>query len=163
MTPKEPSDLDPPFRFGALEERVAGLERGQVQVVAALDSLAREVRERSKFPWPAIWGGISVLLVLVSMMGAIVIWGFNSYLGGIQGTFDRMQAQVEKVDDSIVPRGEHQERWRALEAADTVTQREIDAIRSDLGASFTLNDTLKTLVERIERLEALRLQVSAAP
>lgn len=105
------------YNVGALEERVTGLERGISQMAASVDALAHEVRERYKFPWPAIWGGISVLLVLVSMMGAIVIWGFNSYLGGIQGTFDRMQGQIQIIDDSIVPRGEHEERWRATAAA----------------------------------------------
>lgn len=151
---------DPDFTLGALEERVTGLERGVEHISASLDSLGRDMRERSKFPWPAVWGGVSVLLVIVGMFGGIVIWGFNSYLTSLQANMTGLQSQIITLDASIVPRGEHAERWRALEAADANAQRQIDQIRSDFGSTFSLNDTLKSFQERLERLEQLRLEQS---
>jgi hypothetical protein len=151
---------EPAYNFGALEERVSGLEHGISDVRASIDGLAREVRDRQKFPWPAIWGGMSVLLVIIGMFGAIVVWGFNSYLTSLQSTLSGLQTQVVAIDQGIVPRGEHQERWRAQEASVANVQREVDQMRNDFGSSFSLNDTLKALMERVDRLEQIRLEQS---
>lgn len=143
--------------FGALEQRVAGLER-------AVTTLADEIRGRSQIPW----GAVSVGLLILGLVMSFAIWGFNAYIGGTQQSImlvqqsagermDRFEAALMKMQDGIVPRGEHQERWRSLEGADLNLQRQVDSIRSDLGSSFSLNDALTSMSERIARLEQLRL------
>jgi hypothetical protein len=89
-----------------------------------------------------------------------VVWGFNSYLTSLQSTLSGLQTQVITIDQGIVPRGEHQERWRAQEASVANVQREVDQMRDDFGSSFSLNDTLKALMERVDRLEQIRLEQS---
>jgi hypothetical protein len=144
--------------FGALEQRVAGLER-------AVTTLADEIRGRSQIPW----GAVSACLVALGLVMAFAVWGFNAYIGGTQQSIllvqqatsermDRFEAALMKVQDGVVPRGEHEERWRSLESGDINLQRQIEQIRAELGSSFSLNDALQSISERIARLEELRLQ-----
>lgn len=72
----------------------------------------------------------------------------------------RLEADVSEIEDGIVPRGEHEEHWRSQEQRVVELQRQIDQIRTDLGSSYSLNDALTTLQERIDRLEQLRLSAS---
>lgn len=146
--------------YGALEERVTGLERAVTHISTSIDTLGKEFRERQRFPWAAIWGGVSVLLVVVGMFGAIVIWGFNSYLGGINENFNRFHADFVKLADSVVPRGEHEGHWQAQITADATLQRQIDEMRANFGATYSLGDAIRDISERLDRLEQLRLDQS---
>jgi hypothetical protein len=70
---------------------------------------------------------------------------------------DAAVAAVERgVRDALVPRGEHQERWRAQEAAAGALQRQIDALKSDLGGVYGARDVIMDLRERLERVERSR-------
>lgn len=182
------------YNVGALEERVTGIERGLSGVQASVESLAKDVRDRQKFPWPAIWGGVSVLLVVVSMFGAVVIFGFMAYIDGTSQGQDRLQTQLstflansvsrteleerrtasnqrteriedqlQRLADGIVPRGEHEGHWDTQATADAILQRQIDQMRADFGSSFSLNDTLKAIIERVDRLEQIRLEQGTRP
>lgn len=146
--------------YGALEERVTGLERAVTQISTSIEGLGKEFRERQRFPWAAIWGGVSVLLVVVGMFGAIVIWGFNSYLAGNNENFERFHADFVKLSDSVVPRGEHESTWRTQAAVDANLQRQLDELRAAFGATYSLGDAIHDLGARIERLEQIRLQQS---
>lgn len=143
--------------FGALEQRVAGLER-------AVTTLAEEIRGRSQIPW----GAVSACLVALGFVMAFAVWGFNAYIGGTQQSImlvqqastermDRFEAALMKIHDGVVPRGEHQERWRSLENADNSLQRQLDSFRAEFGSSYSLNDALQSIQARLERLEQLRL------
>jgi len=148
------------FNFGALEERVTGLEKGMAQIAASVDALAHDVRERQRFPWAAIFGGVSVLLVMIGMIGGVVVWSFNGYLATVNEAMNRQQAQLQSIVQSIVPRGEHEGHWNNEAAAEANLQRQIDQMRAEFGSTYSLNDTLKTIVQRVERLEQLRLDQS---
>lgn len=150
-----------PSNLGALEERVTGLERAVSHISASIDALGKEFRERQRFPWAAIWGGVSVLLVVIGMFGAIVIWGFNSYLGGINSNFDRFHADFVKLSDGVVPRGEHESTWQTQAAIDTNLQRQLDELRTAFGATYSLGDAIRDISNRLERLEQIRLDQSA--
>jgi Flp pilus assembly protein TadB len=144
--------------FGALEQRVAGLER-------AVTTLADEIRGRSQIPW----GAVSACLVALGLVMAFAVWGFNAYIGGTQQSIllvqqatsermDRFEAALMKVQDGIVPRGEHEGKWVTQANETANVQRQIDQMREELGSSFSLNDALQSISERIARLEELRLQ-----
>lgn len=143
--------------FGALEQRVAGLER-------AVTTLAEEIRGRSQIPW----GAVSACLVALGLVMAFAVWGFNAYIGGTQQSImlvqqassermDRFEAALTKVQDGIVPRGEHQGKWETQANEIANVQRQIDQMRSEFGSSYSLNDALKAIQGRLERLEQLRL------
>jgi hypothetical protein len=153
-----------PGNLGAIEERVTGLERAVGHISNSIDALGKEFRERQRFPWAAIWGGVSVLLVIVGMFGAIVIWGFNSYLSGMNSNFERFHEDFVKLSDSVVPRGEHEGHWEAQVTADANLQRQIDETRSLFGSTYSLGDAIDDLGRRLDRLEQLRLdQTKIAP
>lgn len=144
--------------FGALEQRVAGLER-------AVTTLADEIRGHSQIPW----GAVSVGLIILGLVMSFAIWGFNAYIGGTQQSImlvqqsagermDRFEAALMKMQDGIVPRGEHQGKWETQANETANIQRQIDQMREELGSSFSLNDALQSISERIARLEELRLQ-----
>lgn len=175
------------YNVAALDERVTGLERSVATIAQSLDGLAKEIRERQRFPWAVVLSGVSVMLFIFSMLGGIVLWSFNGYLSGNSDALDRLQSQMlisvprteyeerklatdertdrieselQRLSDSIVPRGEHAGHWQA-QATDTANlQRQIDEVRSVFGSTYSLGDAIATLQERIDRLEQLRLQQS---
>jgi ribosome-associated translation inhibitor RaiA len=70
--------------------------------------------------------------------------------------FGRIDHQLETVQGEIVPRGEHEERWRAIDAQIAVVQRQADKTASELESNYTLGDKLKELQHEIDVLQELR-------
>lgn len=147
-------------------------------VISSLDNLAKEVRERQRFPW----GAASFALGVVALLAAVITFGFMAYIGEIRGGQDNLQNQVTALSQSALPRsiaderqaqterrlltiesgivtrGEHQSQWNNQQQATADIQRQIDQLRGEVGSSYSLNDALSTIEERLERLEQLRLQ-----
>jgi hypothetical protein len=149
-----------PSNLGAIEERVTGLERAVTHISTSIDALGKEFRERQRFPWAVVLSGIGVLLLIASMFGGIVVWSFNSYLTGINETFDRFHLEFTKLSDSVVPRGEHQGHWEAQVTADAYLQRQLDELDAKFGSAYSLSDAMSQIQDRLSRLEQLRLQQS---
>ena len=148
------------FNVGALEERVSGLERSLAHIVSSLDGLAKDVRERQRFPWPAVWGGVSVLLVVIGMFGALVMYGIAANFDRDRSNIDRIETAILALTSATVPRGEHERQWLNEAQQRDDLQRQIDQLNDTFGASFSLNDTLKALMDRVDRLEQIRLDQS---
>jgi hypothetical protein len=62
--------------------------------------------------------------------------------------------QVEFVREKIVPRGEHEEKWRGNEQRLADVQRQIDVVNKAFGDTFSLRDALQQMQRRIDTLEA---------
>lgn len=85
-------------------------------------------------------------------------------LKGIDADIAKLSDRLQSVDDSIVPRGEHEERWRSQEAAvenarkeadksaDSL-QRQIDEVKQSLGGIYGARDVIRDLQARMDRLE----------
>jgi hypothetical protein len=67
----------------------------------AIDVLSSQINERSKTPWAVIWGGLSVIILL---MGFIA----NQALSPIM-------SDIHSLKDNIVTRTEHETRWASNE------------------------------------------------
>jgi predicted Abi (CAAX) family protease len=171
----------------ALEERVSGLERLVASVANSVDRLAIEVRDRQKFPWGAATFALGVIALLAAVVtfgfmayiGAIAgsqdrlqaqlsSWIDNSVSRSeleerresTSSRMERIETDIDQIDSGIVPRGEHEEHWRSQAEQVANLQRQIDVIRSEFGSSYSLNDAMTSLQDRLDRLESLRLQSS---
>ena len=69
---------------------------------------------------------------------------------------DRIERDVDGLQKSIVPRGEHAEVWAGQRSKDEGLQRQIDALRKDLSDLNTPRDTIQGMQRRIDQLEAER-------
>lgn len=74
--------------------------------------------------------------------------------------FARVDAAIAALDmrsrmdkDAVVPRGEHQERWRAGEAAVTGLQRQVDDLKTAFGGIYGARDVVIDLRQRLDRIE----------
>lgn len=80
---------------------------------------------------------------------------------------EKLAGRVEDVRDSVVPRGEHEERWRSQDAAvqnareeaekaSVSLQRQIDEVKESLGGIYGARDVIRDIQARMDRLEVLR-------
>lgn len=67
--------------------------------------------------------------------------------------FGRLDAELEKLRDQIVPRGENAEHWRGTEARELDLQRQVDEAKRFQQNLVPAADYLKALDERLRSLE----------
>jgi hypothetical protein len=69
---------------------------------------------------------------------------------------------INSIRDKIVPRGEHEEKWRAADQRFNDVQRQLEEVKRAFGDTFSLRDALQSMQKRIDGLEtansALRKQ-----
>jgi hypothetical protein len=73
-----------------------------------------------------------------------------------RGVEDRqaINAKVDAIADQQVPRKEYDERWHGADQRFVDVQRQLDALSSAFGASYSLRDALLDMKAKIDRLEA---------
>jgi exonuclease VII small subunit len=120
MNPRVPNPF--PAELAALEARVQELERGVEGVAREVRKIAERIDERGRTPWALIWSGLGVAATLVGVVGALV-------LRPIEEAQARIERRHSVLAYELVPRREHEERWRFEER------------------------TIERLENRIERLE----------
>jgi hypothetical protein len=64
-----------------------------------------------------------------------------------------IEAQARQAADAVVPRGEHQERWRSQDAGQNALQRQIDELKTALGGIYGARDVILELRERLDRID----------
>lgn len=69
----------------------------------------------------------------------------------------KLEGQVREAAAAVVPRGEHQERWRSQDAAVAAVQRQLDDLKAALGGIYGARDVILDLRERLDRVERRRL------
>lgn len=84
----------------------------------------------------------------------------------IEADIAKLEEQFRKAADATVPRGEHQERWRSIDAAILANreaytgmiadlQRQIDEVSERQGAVYGQRDIILEMQDRIDRAEQL--------
>lgn len=69
----------------------------------------------------------------------------------------RIERDLDNMQKSIVPRGEHEQTWATQRTRDDGLQRQLDQVRKDLSDLNTPRDTIQGIQRRIEELDrALR-------
>lgn len=64
-------------------------------------------------------------------------------------------AELKDMRNSVVPRGEHEQRWRSLEATDTILGARIDETRKTLAELYSPKDAFKDMQSQINDLRTV--------
>lgn len=67
----------------------------------------------------------------------------------------RVNEDIKAIERTLVPRGEHEEKWRGSDARFADVQRRIDEIKKDFGDLYSPRDAFKNMQQRIDDLERL--------
>lgn len=67
-----------------------------------------------------------------------------------------LELRAREAVAGVVPRGEHQERWRSQDAAVVSLQRQLDELKSAFGGVYGARDVIIDLRERLDRVERAR-------
>lgn len=89
-------------------------------------------------------------LVKSTVSQAELKWRSDRALEDRQNTKDALGA----LSDQQVPRKEYDERWRGADQRFVDVQRQLDALATAFGASYSLRDALLDMKAKIDRLEA---------
>lgn len=71
----------------------------------------------------------------------------------IEQRITRLEADTGSIEKGIVPRPEHEEKWRSADLRFADQQRQIDAIRTSFSDLYSPKDALKSMQARIDDLE----------
>lgn len=146
---------------GALDARLASLERGRPSL-------------------PAIIASVGVLFTIAAVIGGWITISWSQRITILETNavrielFDRLEGEVNRLRDNLVGRGEHEQKWRNQESADanldahirsevSNLQRQIDAIKTDFGGTYSLRDKIAELTEEVETLRARTYNLNAQP
>lgn len=72
--------------------------------------------------------------------------------------FKKVEGEANEHQKAIVPRGEHEEKWRSVEQRFADHQRQLDAIKADFSGLYRPRDALESIQRRLEFLESGRTQ-----
>lgn len=162
-----------PTDLGALEQRVYGLEKAVGDISSMIAGLSSKIDERSRTSWPTLASFAGVLVVVMGGLGALAYRPIEGSLNDIKGLLPlmvtraehmtalnhverdlaRLNQSVEKNEAAIVPRGEHEEKWRGNVQAQANLQRQIDEIRRDYGQTYSLRDAFAHMQRKVEDME----------
>ncbi|MCJ2108012.1 hypothetical protein MKK70_22075 [Methylobacterium sp. E-041] len=67
---------------------------------------------------------------------------------------ERIERDVDAMQKSIVPRGEHGEVWAGQRVKDEALQRQIDQVRKDVTDLNTPRDTIQGILRRLDELDS---------
>lgn len=164
-------------RVENLSNRVAGLEshmtRGFSGIEEKISGLASSFNDKQRPQWQAY----GVVITVVVILGSLVYWPIREQQSALKAEIVdiganaftreeldyraersaedrmRMQASIEAIEASVVPRGEHEEKWRGNTAALAAIQNQIDVMRAQAGDTYTLRDAVMDMRERLDRIE----------
>lgn len=67
---------------------------------------------------------------------------------------ERIERDIDAMQKSIVPRGEHGEVWAGQRTKDEALQRQIDQVRKDVTDLNTPRDTIQGILRRLDELDS---------
>ena len=67
---------------------------------------------------------------------------------------ERIERDIDTMQKSIVPRGEHGEVWAGQRVKDEALQRQIDQVRKDVSDLNTPRDTIQGILRRLDELDS---------
>ncbi len=129
--------------FAALAQQVAGIESDYRELKGAVVSLGAEFRssfstlaakldDKAQTPWTVIFSGLGLILTVFTSIGVL------AYLP-VKNAIDDLKSETRLAREQIVPRVEHEQRWRVsdrdssrmIERYDRMNV-EMDSIRSQV-------------------------------
>lgn len=71
----------------------------------------------------------------------------------LEGMITTIDTRVRENAAAVVPRGEHQERWRSEQEARAAIQRQVDEVKQAMGGIYGARDVIQDLQRRLDRVE----------
>lgn len=78
----------------------------------------------------------------------------------IDARVERIERDVDAIQKSVVPRGEHGEIWAGQRLKDEALQRQIDQMRKEVSDLNTPRDTVQSILRRLDELDRERRRPS---
>lgn len=120
-------------RLSVLETEVKGIVGTQQNIIAAVDRIANKIDQKSTPQWSIYISAAGFLLAVLLAIG-------TAWKAPIETQLIKHEADLRRIQDSIVPRTEHMEHWRQ-------DDRDFDFLR-DRVKRFE-----ESMERRIDRLE----------
>ncbi len=90
--------------------------------------------------------------VLLLFAGAVSLFVSLS-IGPVQRQADRQDTDIIAIRGDLVPRKEHDRDWLAQDERFSDLQRQISTNSADIRAIYTPSDAMKSMAERLDKLE----------
>lgn len=170
MTTLRPNLID---STAALTVRVDSLTNDILRVGSDVRALAVKIDQISKPSTPQYTVWIAAAAFVVSIMVSFFTLGIAPIKEAIAKNDADLRISIEKIETSakgsrseinselkdmraaVVPRGEHEQRWRSLEATDVVLGTRIDETRRTLAELYSPKDAFKDMQQQINDLRAV--------
>jgi hypothetical protein len=158
-------------------ELAAQMGQDRAHFDARFSALQESVNERSKTPWSVLIAAFSLIVTTMVALGTLAYLPIKTQMEDMKVDVARLGAalvprielerdwarsektiatildMIHRNQAAIVPRGEHEEKWRGQAARDGDLQRQIDEVRRSFGETYSLREALKTMQERLDRIE----------
>lgn len=113
--------------YARLDQRVTGLESSITGIADLVKDLGRKFEERNKTPWAVL---VSVGLLLVGVLGVIGA----AWKAPMKSIIARQEQNLQTIQESVVPRVEHEYHWQSNIDADVDIKKRLDRIESTVFA-----------------------------
>lgn len=144
---------------------------------ARFTALQDSFNERTKTPWSILIAAFSLIVTMMIALGTLAYMPIKSQMedtkldvarlaaslvprveherewGRTEKSLAAMLDLIQRNQAAIVPRGEHEETWRGQVARDGDLQRQIEEIRRTFGDAHSSKDVLRSILERLDRVE----------
>ncbi|GLI23507.1 hypothetical protein GGQ86_002955 [Xanthobacter flavus] len=146
----------------------------------AITGLSTKMDERSRPQWQLYVTFAGFLLTFTTVVGTLAYWPIRddtnelktavlrfeeravtrAELADRRATLEdrikRIEGDLNAAEKSIVPRPEHEEKWRSFDRETAALQRQIDDLKKQFGDTFSLRDALLQMQRRIDAIESDR-------
>lgn len=174
------NDVDIDVRFAGLQQRVTGLENAVQGVATQISNLATTINERSRTPWGILLTGAGVVITVLVVIGGLASRPYQEGIDRIEMAVrdlgqkavtrdeidwrtarskedrERVEKMLSELRTDMVPRGEHDQKWRAYDTEIAAIQRQVDDLKQTQANTYSARDLLLDLRERLDRLERER-------
>lgn len=146
----------------------------------AITGLSTKMDERSRPQWQLYVTFAGFLLTFTTVVGTLAYWPIRDDTNELktavvrfeeravtraeladrrailEDRIKRIESDLSGAEKSIVPRPEHEEKWRSFDREAAALQRQIDDLKKQFGDTFSLRDALLQMQRRIDALESER-------
>lgn len=98
------------------------------KIESTLEKMNAKLEERGKFPFALVFSFTTLLLGIGGIVG-------NIFLTGVNQNMARIDRDISSIQQQIVPRVEHIDRWRSIERAAAENSRRIEVIEQSQRAA----------------------------
>lgn len=151
-------------------------EQGQANIQSdfkqAIASINTKFDERSRTPWAVLIGAGTLFVAVAGYIGALTLKPYERDIQRLDQETVRSDSRQESyriemakfLSDNIVPRREHEEKWRGNDERFAEVNRQIDELKRANGSTYGVRDLLQDLQRRLDRVETSALpQVRQLP